>query len=530
MFEPIHDRRLSTILFFLIWMGLTAGSAAQSVNLPLEHWAYELLDRFQTRGLIRDHRSFIRPFSREQIALMLTEAQKRINRGTRISAPEAALFEQLKGEFHRELSSLNVKTDPRFDERHLLTWETGNRIVHADLDCGQSVDFRSTYTDRERTAAVSRTTLGGFLRGHFLENFSFLLYVKNTLIKGEPFESERFDPSQGPPIILSGKNAYTDDASAYLVWKGPWFRIAYGRDRVRWGPGLLGNLTLSANNPRFSMFKLDLHTRAVRFSSLHGKLHSGQGEKYLAAHRLEVGLFPWLIAGWSETVVYGNRPAEPLYLNPLMIYHIAEHHLGDRDNNTMSFDVAAFPFPGHRFYGELFIDDFTLSRNPFTYFGNKFALLAGWQWTAPFGLERCDLRVEAARIEPYVYTHTDSINVYSNYNRSLGHWLEPNSDDIRIRFNTLLHRDVSVTLLSARTRSGEGDLETPHDASKGDRKRFLSGTVETRRTWGVEFRGQLIRDVFFTFQYHNITTKRAAGESSGDSKEHRFWFDLAVNY
>jgi len=152
---------------------------------------------------------------------------------------------------------------------------------------------------------------------------------------------------------------------------------------------------------------------------------------------------------------------EPMYLNPLMPYHVAEHHLGDLDNNTIGFDMTLFPAARHKLYMELFVDDFTTSENPFTYYGNKWAMLAGWRWVDCFGLDSWDARIEYARIEPYVYTHTDSINIYQDYGQPLGHWLGPDSDAWTGRIGWLPARTFLTEIFAQRIRHGEGSLHSP---------------------------------------------------------------------
>ena len=45
-----------------------------------------------------------------------------------------------------------------------------------------------------------------------------------------------------------------------------------------------------------------------------------------------------------------------------MPYHIAEHYQQDKDNNTMGFDLIFVPVRNLKLYGELFLDDFNLSK------------------------------------------------------------------------------------------------------------------------------------------------------------------------
>ena len=503
---------------------------SQSANVPLQHWVYDFLDRLQTKGIIRDVISFSKPYSRHEVALMLAETVQKTKSGQEeLSSTEASLFEQLKGEFHEELQALNIHAKPRWVERHLMSWEEKDNRIKTDLHFDQTIDTKwgGQY---ERSERISQTTMGGMVRGRFQESFGFYLFAKNTLTRGKDITQENFDPSHGAPITISGKNVYSDDASAYFIWKLPWFRIEFGRDRARWGPGARGSLMLSAHNPRFDMLRLRVQFKRFKFTSIHGKLSSGIGSKYLAAHRLEVTLFHWLIVSGSESVVYGNRGIEPAYLNPLMPYHVAEHHLGDRDNNMMSLDITAFPLKNHKFYFELFIDDFTTAKNPFTYWGNKFAFLTGWRWVTPFGLTNVDLELEYTRIEPYVYTHDDGINVYKNYDKSMGHWMGPNSDNLFIKLNHWVVHNLHWSIVSERIRKGKGDIDTPHDDSMGDRKRFLSGPVETRWHWGIKMTGQIFKDGFLSLNYYRIVTNNLNQIPDKNFRDHQITCQLLVNY
>ncbi len=332
------------------------------------------------------------------------------------------------------------------------------------------------------------------------------------------------------PTVISGENVYQDDASAYLVWKLPWFYLEFGRDQAQWGPGYQGSLMLSQNNPLFDLLKLSAQFERFHFTSIHGKLNSEAGNKYLAAHRLEVRVTPWFYLAGSEAVVYGGRGIEPQYLNPIMPYHIAEHHLGDKDNNTLGFDFTLFPIKRHKVYGELFIDDFTSSENPFTYFGNKFAFTLGHFWVNPFGIPNVDFRTEYTRIEPYVYTHRDSINIYQHYNQSIGHWLGPNSDLLYFESNVLINRDLSVQFLAERIRQGKGDINTPHQPEDGTKKSFLSGTVESQWRFGLSVRDQIMRDFFLTLSYHAIDTDNLNRIPDKTSLDHQIIFLLEANW
>ena len=519
--------QITILAFCLCWV---ISSYAQSVNVPLSHWAYDFLNRLEIQGGFRGFHLRTLPISRQDMAEILAQVeQSRSTNKINLSKAELDLLEQLKGEFCEELALLNLKSQQRYSEKHLLTWQENNSQIKIDVDFGQRFDINrgSRY---DSTSRSSFTTLGGIIRGNLKGSLGFYIHFKNTLIRGKEITSENFNPALGLPITISGKNVYQDDASAYLIWKFPWFQFEFGRDEAKWGPGYQGSLMLSAQNPLFDMFRIRAHYKRFQFTSLHGRLSSDVGRKYLAAHRLELRISPWLFLAGSEAVVYGNRGAELQYLNPIMPYHIAEHHLGDEDNNTMGFDFTLFPAMGHKLYGELFLDDFTLSENPFHYYGNKFAFLLGYHCANPFRLKNVDLITEYTRIEPYVYTHDDLINVYKNYDRIIGHWLGPNADATFFEIRYLLNRDLKTSFMAERVRHGEGGVDIPYKEEDGTRKSFLSGIVESQWRCGFSISDQIFRDCFLNLQFHHIETSNLNRIQGEDSSDNQVIFQLNFNW
>ncbi len=501
----------------------------QSVNVPLEHWSYNFLERMETKGLFRALSGRVLPMSRMELARILSEIEEKAKtEDLQLTKTERDRLNQLKGEFHEELEKLNVPFDQHYSERHLFSWSEQENVIHADVDLGFNLDVKrgDQYPETERT---SHTTLGGIVRGNLKNSLGFQLCVRNTIHRGLELVERNFDPSKGTPINYAGKNVYTDEAIAYFVWKLPWFQLEVGRDRAKWGPGYRGSLMLSAQNPLFDIIKLTAQYHRFNFTSIHGHLNSS-GKKYLAAHRLEIKIAPWFFMAGSEAVVYGNRGIEFQYLNPLMPYHVAEHHLGDQDNNAMGLDMAIFPIRNLKAYFELFLDDYTLSKNMFNYYGNKFAFLAGSLWMEPLGLKDFDLRLEYARVEPFVYTHEDSINVYQNYNQCIGHWLGPNADDWFFEANYNPNRDLSLTCSLELIRKGAGELTRPWDIPDGEKKRFLDDIVESRNIYGVKITDQILRDVFLSIKAFWIQTDNLKRVAGGNSLDRQVNFELLLNY
>jgi len=528
-YKSMIQRIRYIFLLLLIFPGVYSGFA-QFVDLPLGHWAYQFLDQLETKCQNSDFASRSLPMSRLEIASIIQQLEKSLkSENIQLTRTEMDRLEQLKGEFYEELMELNIGSDIRYQERHLFTWTEENSKIHADVDFGSKLEINRG-DQYPATKRVYHTTLGGILRGNLKQSLGFHIFVRNTLSRGIDFSQLNFDPSKGIPIDFAGKNAYTDRAIAYFTWKLPWFQLKVGRDQAKWGPGYRGSLMLSAQNPLFDMIKLKARFKRFQFESIHGHLNSSYGRKYLAAHRLEIRVAPWLYVAGSEGVVYGNRNIEFQYLNPIMPYHVAEHHLGDQDNNTIGFDFTLFPLKKIKAYFELFIDDYTLSESVFHYYGNKFAFLTGGHWVEPFGLKNIALHLEFARVEPFVYTHHDSINSYQNYDQSIGHWLGPNADDWFIEANYNPNRDLTLTLFLEQVRKGEGDITQGWNESFGEKKRFLTGTIEKRSIYSFKITDQILRDVFVSLTACWIKTKnldRVAGNNVLDKQVN---FELLLNY
>lgn len=519
------------IIFFISYNCLVIG---QSVNVPLDYWGYHFLERMEAKGLLSSQELRVRPISRTTMAKMLADIEKNILSHPKLaSKTDLRLLIQLKGDFWQELAQVSAPTNPpEVLEKHVAQWSENQSNAYLDLYGKESI-ISNRGGQFKPQQLLSETTLGGILRGSLGDALYFYADARNAVTRGEPDVEERdenFDVSKGSPVVISGPNIYRDKALAYFIWDRPWLRVELGRDEIDWGPGFHGSLALSRNIPPADMMRLSSHFHRFTFTSAHMFLRSNIGSKYLAAHRIDYVIMPGLYLGGSETVVYGNRDIEFAYVNPLMPYHVAEHHLGDRDNNTMSIDITCTSIRGIKLYGEFFIDDMTTTKSMTHYFGNKFAFLCGGLWVDPLRLRNFDLQCEYARIEPYVYSHDDSINIYTHYDKIIGYWLGPNSDSFILQANYQMGRDVRCELFFENIRKGEGNANTISRPATGMNKKFLAGIIEHRQLVGFRLIDQLRRDVFVSVSYTYSDTRNLNRQKGRNSFDHFARFELFFNY
>ncbi|MDZ7342992.1 MAG: capsule assembly Wzi family protein [candidate division KSB1 bacterium] len=469
-----------------------ANSPAVSATVPLEHPVYPFLEKIG--ALLPPHALdlHVLPLDRHQVLKILSDAKAN---EAPLSRADQALLQQYLAEF----------TDPKIGEvahpgaeRHVMRYEEAGAQIFADLFASQRFEFRRGDWETGE-ADLSRTRVGARVRARFGSRLLAAVDFSNILERGANDTSESFTPGLGSPVTRSGESAFRESAVAYFRFHLPWFEIELGRNHSAWNISPLSQITLSQQNQPVDFVKIDSRWEKFRFVFFHANLRSAN-QKFLATHRLEIMPHPRWSVGIGESVIYGNRGPEFLYLNPIMLYHAAEHLLGDRDNNVLTIDFTIFPFRGAKFYAEIFIDDLSLEFPLGTYWGNKLAYLGGFYWAQPLGWRSGEFRFEYTRIDPFVYTHDDSINVYEQDGEGLGERFGPNAHRFALHAAFQPHRDLRVVSQIAYQRKGQGDIFTPHRPEDGEAKGFLSGTTINSTFWQVEVEDQLFRDVYLKLE------------------------------
>ncbi|HEX9654304.1 MAG TPA: capsule assembly Wzi family protein [bacterium] len=524
----------STFLAFIFKIIFVPVLLAQSQNLGVDHWAYSFLDRLETRGLFESETFSARPYSREAIAQILVQINHAVEKDPNLFSPvERRLFEQLKGEFYEEVgdadSTIVIEKGAR--ERHLFTWRSQDVDVRGDGLLGNQSKIESK-REVDNTLANSVSYFGLGLRVDVKKSLAIFVEGRTfVLSETDSFSNTVFDPSLGLPVTSEAfvDVAITDNVSSYLVFRLPWLDLEAGRDLIDWGPGYRGNLLLSRNSNYFDLVKFMFRFKKFNFESFHAFLNADYA-KYLAGHRLEIRLFRNLYFAVSETVLYGDRDVEFLYFNPFVPILSSERHLGNQDNNMISVDATVFLKNRLKLYSQILMDDFSFAKDIFHNYVNKWGVLVGGLWVDPFGLPDTELRFELTRIQPFVYTHYNEINTYTNYNNVIGHWLGPDSDDLFFEITKQAHKNWRFTLSWEQRRRGEGNDLNNNERPVDDRINFLSGVVERNRYYGLSAQWQAFRDAFFGVNYNFIESKNLQRRENVNQNNHRVFITFSLNH
>ncbi len=489
--------------------------ADPSVNVPLDHWGYGFVERFEARGVLQGIGDGIKPLSQQEMASILDTLVSKQKQGLELSGVDREELGQLRAEF--------APPNTRGDARGPYQYHAPQGTLAVDGVVRQQSDF-FTGRGRANTEGIYRNGLGGVVQGDFMERVGFRLSFVQSREQGSRNYYLRDDVYERRLELPQPKGGVVDyhEGTAYLTFSWSAVDLELGKDEVSWGPGPGDNLGLSHNAPSFDLVRLRAHYGAFKLVSVTGFLRpcpdrpdspvcGGDGDlqasyivnstartlergKYLAAHRLEVAVAPWMDLGFEEMVVYGDRGLEPTYLNPLMFYWAAQSYLGDKDNVLMGLDADIHPGYGLRGYFAYVVDDLKKARIFSSDFANKFSIQAGALWTSPLGLADTDLRTEYVRIEPWIYTHKFPINTFRHFDAPLGHSLGPNSDRWQVDLVRRFVGGWGTQLELSRTRRGDNELladgsirNVGGDLNLGwrpgderEQKKFLDGQVSRR--------------------------------------------------
>ncbi|MDZ7261427.1 MAG: capsule assembly Wzi family protein [candidate division KSB1 bacterium] len=553
------------IVAIIVVVCSSSGLHSQSVYVPLNHWVYDFIERWETRKVITGVLNGTKPISRKELAGYLAQIITKVEDGLVLNKVEQEQLDFLKFEFQEELNSFPKPDDtariarfkklkfidkllPDFvykNNRNFISWQAENFNFYLD-----PILYRDRqYTRANPTEKVFQSTNGFTFWGNSGNHLGFFFDTRDTREWGTRiYEVGNYTlPGLGFVRATSPHYIYHDETIGYIILGFPHIQLEMGKNLNYWGPGYRGSLILSDYATSYDQFKFTVQYKRFKFSSIYGFLidfekqeqDELQRKKYLASHRLEFSPFGGLDIGLSEVIIFAGRSFEPAYLNPIMFYRSAEHYLGSPDNAVMGLDFECTLVKTIKFYGELLIDDITTSKLGTGWYGNKLGILSGLFWVDPFQIPNTDLRLEYARIGPYVYSHRKSIN-YKHYDSVLGHWTGPNSDNLYGEFNYRFTKSLLATIFLEFNRHGAnfsdknvgGDIDQPHSPGDELYVNFLNGILEKRRSFGLSVSYEIWRNFYLAGGITYVEGRNViiANDRRGNVRNKEFSFLMGINY
>lgn len=544
---------------FLALLLVTAGYS-QTVYVPLSHWIYPAIERWEAQGLIEYAFDHTRPFTRVETAEYIASAYRNRAGSAELANSDRQFLEYAAQEFAEELQPLmgddlparqvnrlrEVAKSPVFDRllpdifyrnnRNFLSTKQTDFRIDADL-IGQFSQSR-ILLDNDTLATETEWSSGALFHGSIGTYLGFyFMLVDNHPSRDPGYPLLEVLEESGLPYhtIKQSESFDYDENAAYLNLSHKYFNLMFGRDYNQWGAGHSGQMMLSTNAPIYDQVKLTVRYGRFKYTHMTAWLQYIAPEArvsikavepvdvFWAGNRFEVYLGKGIQLGLAENIVYGDQSLKPGYLNPLAFYKSMEHYYGDRDNGALAIDLAWRFRPGMQAYGEWFLDDLTSGKIGTDFFGNKFGFQGGFFWVNPLTVGGSDLRVEYTRIKPYVYTHSvEDYNKYKHYDTVLGHRIGPNSDLWHINLRYFPHRRLMLQGQFENYRHGSnpddrnvgGDPDLPFRFNVDNRSvTFLDGEKVTRRQLALQARFELLRNTYLSAELGQIRATEGDSEA-----------------
>ncbi len=430
---------------------------AQLENVPVSHPVYEYLFRAEAEGLLPNFSTSNLPLQRIEIIAALNQLHKKINE---LSANEKILLKKYLQEFELFDSEKAVIIYSNLDTNQLISSEfitDKEKFIYHYKDSNNTVNILPLGNLEFLTKSEENVTFGnlGFrIYGSLGSHFGYYLQATNGVIlsgKRDLALEEIHKLQQN--VKFADLNSDFDFTESHINFNYDWFLISIGRQTRLMGSGLTQRLFLSSNSPAQDFISLSAKFEKFEYHYSHSSLlatdqaniiagfNSQFPSKYLVMHRAAFKPNWGEVAVW-EGLIYSKRGIDFAYLNPLSFFKSLEHALHDRDNSLLGADFTIRPFHRLQLKGSFILDDIKFEEIGKKFWSNKTAWNLSAIYIFPFNL---DFGLEYSRVEPYSFSHFDSVNSYTNDGFLLGTSLLPNSDELSILLNYWIGERYPIT-------------------------------------------------------------------------------------
>jgi hypothetical protein len=500
----------ATILTVALIVAAATAMALPQVDVPLEHWSYEFMERLVVRAGLGGTHLDLKPLTRGEMAVLVERLSAADWQPTRIESEQLAM---LRAEFSEELRARGDSIPLLERAYHLWSgdawklqafWRGRERgqLLDPDLSPAGS-QLQGDVTFEPAAALVLADHVLAAVQVRYRVRTGTGTFVNSTDVRDGEAEYV-FEPRDRFSVVRAVDATLRYDGG--LRW-----RAGIERGRLRWGPARHDPMLIADASPPLDMLRYQVALGPVRFGGLAGQLRPAQlaptdpplVERYVSAHRLEVAATSWLDVAVSEALIWGDRGLDLAYLNPLAVLYVSQANIGDLDNALGSLDVGLRLGRSARLYGECVIDDLNLRRG-LEDFGNKVGVAMGFLWQAPFGAADWDVDGEYSWASQFTYTHDQPIDRYEHYGATFGSRIGPDADLWVAGVRRRLTRSWWVRAFYELERHGEGNLATGDNERTSEDQQYLSGVTESRHEPGLQLRYSGLRSLDLEAEYRYL--------------------------
>ena len=486
-------KRLGFSIFLII---LCCGLWAQNIPVALNYTkVYDYIDELITDGIVVNQTA-LRPYTRNQIADMLMQAQKadsllsnRQRNELKFYLNEFALENEMMVDNyiqytdHRTFSLSLV--DPQFSYKSLNNMFKFRirPILGADITGSKKGVLVQRWWGAEVQMDIAKhLSIWGSLRdnswnGNWLNKDYYPSSGLRIYGARIHYGASQVMPALSPLAGVQYKEAsyggdFSDSKGGINLYSW-WGSIGIQRENISWGNAYHSSNILSGRNPAVPMITLQLTPcKWFQFDYFHAWLVSNvldsttyylenttQGvnalpnyrpyNKFMAANMFTFTPIKQLSVSLGNSIVYAEQTIQAAYLIPIAFYKSLDHLLtkGIRTQNQNSQAFASIslrPVNHLHLYGSFFVDEIKFSRfKPSEPENNPISYLVGFNWSG-WPIDGLSLRGEFMRSYIACYTHSIDVLTWESNSYNMGHYMGDNAQSI---YGELAYRPVRGLLL-----------------------------------------------------------------------------------
>ncbi len=533
-------KRIILLLYLIFQISLV--SYAQVEHVPVTHPVYDFLLHAETIGLLPHFSLSCLPLQRQEVVEALKTIEKHraqlndfeINSLNKFLLEFEILPRNNAVVFYSSTDSNQVLSSRFFsnDEKFIYHYKDSTKCANVTpLGSVETIIMKND----TGTGNVEYGNLGVRFFGSLDNILGFYLQVSNgTILHGDRLIALHEIHKLQQNVKFADLYSDFDFTESHVRFQLGWFYAIIGRETKLLGAGINQRLFISDNAAPFDAISVGAKFSNFEYRFTHGSLISipvnspdvgafaDLPSKFLAMHRFAIKPSWGEIAFW-ESVIYSNRGIDLGYLNPISFYFSTEHALHDRDNKNLGGDMTLRPFDRFQIKGSYLLDDLIFSKIGTGYWSNKSAWNIGFIYSFPYAL---DAAVEYSRVEPYTFTHFDSLNAQTNDRLNFGSYLLPNSDEIAMNLYWWWGNRYPVKLKISYQRHGAnyldsagnlvnvgGDIFQTRRSNDPMNVKFLDGKRINTVNLYLEFAWEIIRGFNIHGIYHYSSLNGSAGNS-----------------
>lgn len=474
--RPARARYLTAL--GLIWLLASPAAYAQGTLLPLDNVGYHYLDRLSIKtGIEAPFHTVLKGYTRgdaARYALAIDTAQVPLSgrdrqdlyylfRDNNEWLGQTTYATALTGKAERSDDGMTQveasMADARYTEsrrpilRHFYKtpanlFAVNEKHFHFRVNPVINFQLAAAPGDEQPVFANQR---GADIRGGIDDRIYFRFFILESQARFPRYATNWIEANRALPgaglfkgyqsEIFDIKNGYDFlNGQGYMGWnltKHVGMQFGYGQNVI--GNGIR-SLLLSDFGNNYLNLKINWRVWRFHYQNIFAELAGVSAraipgdrlvpKKYMAAHYLSFRPTRNIELGIFESIIFSRQDHfEFQYLNPFILYRLAEHGLGSPDNVLIGFDGKWNLFKSVQLYGQVSLDEF-LFKELFIerrgWWANKYGIQAGIKYINALGIDHLDLQVEFNTVRPYTYTHRDSLTAYTHYNQPLAHPLGAN--------------------------------------------------------------------------------------------------------